>query len=109
MYLIANVIAVIVAIRSLGQQICAMILLGMITPPTPRAANMTITYMTFKLSGVEILTAPQKAVIIAVAPIMIILILPPVRGMRIKAITAPPMIPKPIGRERRPMPMGSLP
>jgi hypothetical protein len=49
------------------------------------------------------------AVIRAVKKIMMAVIRPLVMGMRKRATKAPPMMPNPIGKERRPMPTGSFP
>ncbi len=45
--------AVTVAMRSLGQTIWAMMDEGMMTPPTPMEAKVTIAYIADKLWGVE--------------------------------------------------------
>ena len=57
----------------------------------------------------ETATAPVPAVISAVKKIMSARMRPFVIGMRTRQMTAPPMIPNPIGSERIPIPIGSSP
>jgi hypothetical protein len=57
-YRILSVIAVMVAINSVGHTICAMIEDGMMTPPTPILARVTTAYITAMLSGVDVAIAP---------------------------------------------------
>ena len=53
--------------------------------------------------------APVNAVIMVVKKIIKNFIRPLVTGIRMRAKKAPRMMPKPIGRDRMPIPTGSLP
>lgn len=101
--------AVTVAMYSSGAAIWAMTVEGMMTAPIAVQATEAMATIAPTLCGVLMERRAVEAVATEVMKIMISRKRPPVMGIRSKPMKAPPMMPKPMGRERRPFSVGSLP